>query len=68
MEKEKETKPYIPAVGDSIVCDRMHDKWPVPPGTVGVVTHIDDIGTVFVNWSNGSGLGLIPGTDEYHKI
>lgn len=64
----KKDKTCVPAVGDSVVCDRMYDKWAVPSGTVGIVTSIDDIGTIHVNWSNGSGLGLIPGTDEYHKV
>jgi hypothetical protein len=32
-------------------------------GDEGVVDYIDDIGTVFVKWDNGSRLGLVEGED-----
>lgn len=32
-------------------------------GDQGVVNYIDDIGTVFVKWDNGSSLGLVEGED-----
>jgi hypothetical protein len=35
------------------------------PGIQGVVDHIDNTGTIFVNWENGSCLGLIPGIDKW---
>ena len=38
------------------------------PGSIGRITHIDDVGTVFVTWQNGSGLGLIVGVDEFRII
>jgi hypothetical protein len=38
---------------------------PLTPGTQGLVNHVDDTGTVFVNWENGSTLGLIPGIDKW---
>lgn len=38
------------------------------PGDEGTVDHIDDAGTVHVNWDNGSGLGLIPGEDRFVVI
>lgn len=34
-------------------------------GTVGTVRFVDDLGTVHVNWEDGSSLGLIPGVDSY---
>ena len=34
------------------------------PGDRGTVDSIDSIGTVFVNWDNGSTLGVAYGTDE----
>jgi hypothetical protein len=37
-------------------------------GDEGVVDHIDDIGTVFVKWDNGSGLGLVQGEDSYWVV
>lgn len=38
------------------------------PGDTGTVVFVDDIGTIHVNWDNGSGLGLIPGEDQFCKI
>jgi hypothetical protein len=38
------------------------------PGDRGSVTHIDDTGTVFVNWDKGSGLGLVYGVDSFSKV
>lgn len=35
------------------------------PGDTGIVNFIDDFGTVFINWDNGSTLGLIPGVDKW---
>ena len=32
------------------------------------VKFVDDIGTIFVNWDNGSGLGLIIGEDEFEVL
>jgi hypothetical protein len=37
-------------------------------GDEGVVDFIDDIGTVFVKWDNGSGLGLVQGEDSYWVV
>jgi hypothetical protein len=41
---------------------------PMRPGSQGIISYIDDIGTVFVNWDNGSALGLIPGIDKWKYI
>ena len=38
------------------------------PGDTGVIEHIDDVGTVFCRWSNGSGLGVLIGVDEIRII
>ena len=38
------------------------------PGTQGVIDFVDDVGTVFVKWDNGSRLGLIPGIDQWRYI
>ena len=38
------------------------------PGDQGAVSMIDSMGTVFVNWDCGSGLGLVFGEDSYRKI
>jgi hypothetical protein len=37
-------------------------------GDEGVVSHIDDMGTVHVKWDNGSSLGLIQGEDSWNYI
>lgn len=33
------------------------------PGDRGTVNHVDDTGTVFVDWDCGSGLGVVYGAD-----
>lgn len=38
------------------------------PGERGTVTHVDDTGTVFVNWDCGSVLGVIYGVDRITKL
>lgn len=47
----------------------MDDKYnKIPKGTKGKVTHIDDIGTIHVNWDNGSTLGLIKDVDKFNVV
>ena len=38
------------------------------PGDCGTVSAVDDIGTVFVNWDCGSGLGVAYGEDHIRII
>lgn len=38
------------------------------PGEQGTVSCVDDMGTVFIDWDSGSGLGMIPGVDEIRII
>lgn len=38
------------------------------PGTQGVINYVDDTGTVFINWDNGSTLGLIPEIDKWKYL
>lgn len=65
IEHLKKTYP----TGTTIICDHMDDPYnPVPAGTKGIVTHVDDIGQIHVNWENGSGLALAPEVDKFHKI
>ena len=40
----------------------------IPPGTQGTVVCVDDIGTVFVDWDNGSHLGAAYGADTIRKV
>lgn len=38
------------------------------PGTKGIVRSVDNTGTVFVDWDNGSGLGVVYGVDWIRKL
>ena len=49
----------------SIGADEPH---PVPNGAFGFVSLVDDIGTIHVNWDNGSTLGLVYGVDLWETI
>lgn len=56
-------------VGTKIQLISMRDeKYPVLPGTVGEVTHIDDIGSIQMKWQNGSSLALIPEIDSFKVV
>lgn len=37
-------------------------------GDQGTVDHIDDSGTIFVKWDNGSNLGLVPEAGDRYEI
>lgn len=51
-------------IGKRVVLVSTTDRYTeLRAGDEGVVDHIDDIGTVFVKWDNGSSLGLIQGED-----
>ena len=55
--------------GDKVRCTRMmDDPRPVPPGFIGTVKNIDDIGTIHVVWQDGRFLGLVPGIDQFEII
>jgi len=40
----------------------------ISTGTIGIVTGVDDLGTIHLAWSNGSTLGVVFGEDECVKI
>ena len=44
-----------------------NEKYPILPGTVGVVTHID-AGSIHMRWENGSSLALIPEIDSFQTV
>lgn len=46
----------------------MDDEFAPPIGTRGRVTVIDDVGTIFVDWQTGSGLGIAYGKDRIRKV
>ena len=47
---------------------KMNDVQAPPVGTQGTVQGVDDIGSVLVQWDNGSCLNIIYGEDECRKI
>lgn len=56
-------------VGTKIQLISMRDeKYPILPGTIGVVTHIDDMGSIHMKWQNGSSLALIPEVDSFKTV
>ena len=53
-------------VGRRVRLDRCTDQYTrLQPGVEGTITSVDSLGTVHVNWDNGSRLGLIPGEDDW---
>lgn len=46
----------------------MLDEQAPPCGTLGTVTDVDDIGTVFVKWDTGSSIGLIPEKAKFEVV
>ena len=56
-------------VGTRIQLLEMSDPYnPVPSGTLGTVTYVDDAGTIHMKWDNGRTLGLVPSKDCFKKI
>lgn len=55
--------------GTKVELVSMNDPYrDMPPGLKGTVKSVDDTGTVFVSWENGSGLGIVYGEDEIRKL
>lgn len=65
IEKLREMYP----IGTRVELVSMNDPFTkLMPGEQGTVQFVDDIGTVFVNWDCGSGLGVAYGEDIIRKI
>lgn len=45
--------------GTTVELKNMDDQYAPPVGTKGTVTFVDDLGTIHVNWENGSTLGVV---------
>ena len=55
--------------GTKVKLVSMNDPYrDMPPGLTGVVEYVDDCGTIFPAWSNGSHLGIVYGEDHVVKI
>lgn len=46
----------------------VDDPNPIDGDLEGTIDHIDDLGTLHINWDDGRKLGLIPGVDEYQLL
>jgi hypothetical protein len=55
-------------VGAKVELLRMDDFQAPPIGTTGIVQFVDDMGTIHVNWSTGSSLGVAYGEDKCRVI
>ena len=54
--------------GTRVELVRMDDYQAPPIGIQGTVIGVDDIGSILVNWDNGSGLHVAYGVDVVRKI
>lgn len=64
LAKLKETYPE----GTKVRLINMEKEPQMKPGITGIVTDIDDIGQIHVNWETGSTLALVPGIDAFEKV
>ena len=56
-------------VGTRVQLDRMgDDPNPIPKGTKGTVSYVDDLSTVFCKFDNGRSMGMCPEVDSFHAI
>jgi Domain of unknown function (DUF4314) len=55
-------------IGKKIKMIQMDDPDPILEGTVGRITGIDFLGTLYVEWENGRSLSVIPGEDSYEIL
>lgn len=54
--------------GTRVELVRMDDVQAPTEGTKGTVVGVDDIGSIMVNWDNGSGLNVVYGEDFCRKV
>ena len=64
IERLKEEYP----VGTRVELVKMDDIMAPPTGTKGTVIGVDDIGSIMVNWDNGSSLSVVYGVDNCCEI
>jgi hypothetical protein len=55
-------------VGTRIQLHYMQDSYAVPSGTLGTVSHVDDMGTIHMQWDNGRSLGLVFDEDSFEIV
>ena len=54
--------------GSRVELIRMEDEQAPPIGTNSTVIGVDDIGSIMVQWDNGSSLNVVYGEDRCRKI
>lgn len=54
--------------GTRITLHFMDDEQSPPPGTMGTVAYVDDMGLIGIEWDNGSALSLVLGEDSFSKV
>ena len=55
-----------PYVGKRISLIHTDDQYTeLRPGDEGTIDFVDDAGTIFAKWDNGSRLGMVPGHDRF---
>ena len=65
-EVERLRKQYT--TGTRVELVEMDDPQAPPVGTKGSVYGVDDIGSILVDWDNGSGLNLAFGIDRVREV
>ena len=63
----KELKKKYPKGTKVCLCE-MEGESTIPPGTKGIVSIVDDIGQIHVNWENGSSLALNTEVDKFYVV
>lgn len=67
-EKIKELKEKYP-VGTRIkLIEMKNEKYAPDSQSIGVVTHIDDLGNIRMSWDCGSSLAIIPDLDVFEIV
>jgi len=59
---------YKPDMKIRLLKDMQLDEQPIKAGEIGVIDHVDDIGTIHVRWKSGSSLGIVPNIDEFELV
>ena len=55
-------------LGTRVRLTKMDDAYAPPIGTCGTVSFVDDTGSIFVNWDNGSTLAVVHGEDKFEIV
>lgn len=55
-------------IGSRVKLIKMDDEQAPPVGTLGTVRGVDDLGSILVDWDNGSSLNVLYNIDSVKKI